>query len=82
MRREGRHRKMVIGTWLACAVLLALAVVAGRTLAEPLSDEVVSVALGFAGGAVLASLADTLMPQAYEQAGPFTALAKRTSSIV
>jgi len=75
MRREDRDRKMVIGTWLACAVLLALAVVAGRMLAEPLSDEVVSVALGFAGGAVLASLADTLMPQAYEQAGPLTALA-------
>lgn len=75
MRREGRRRATVIGTWAACAALLAVAVVAGRALAAPLGDEVLSVALGFAGGAVLASLADTLMPQAYEQGGPFTAFA-------
>lgn len=75
MRREGRQRKTVICIWLVCALLLAVAVVAGRTLAEPLSDEVLAVALGFAGGAVLASLADTLMPEAYEQAGPYTAFA-------
>lgn len=56
-------------------MLLALAVVAGRALAVPLSDEVLAVALGFAGGAVLASLSDTLMPQAYEHGGPLTAFA-------
>jgi zinc transporter, ZIP family len=31
--------------------------------------------LGFAGGAVLASLADTLMPEAYRQGGPSVAYA-------
>ena len=75
MRREGRSAKTVVGTWLACAALLAVAVVAGRALAEPLSDEVLSIALGFAGGAVLASLADTLMPEAFEQGRPFNAFA-------
>jgi ZIP family zinc transporter len=75
MRGEGRQRKAVIGTWAACALLLAVAVVAGRLLAQPLSDEVLAVALGFAGGAVLASLADTLMPEAYAQGGPYTAFA-------
>ena len=75
MRREGRSAKTVIGTWAACALLLALAVIAGRGLAEPLSDEVLSVALGFAGGAVLASLADTLMPEAFEHGRPFNAYA-------
>ena len=34
-----------------------------------------AVALGFAGGAVLASLADTLMPEAYEHGRPFNAFA-------
>jgi zinc transporter, ZIP family len=75
MRREGREAKTVIGTWVACGVLLAVAVVAGRALAEPLSDEVLSVALGFAGGAVLASLADTLMPEAFEHGRPYNAFA-------
>ena len=75
MRHEGRRPKTVIGTWLACAVLLAAAVVAGRALAEPLSDEILAVALGFAGGAVLASLADTLMPEAFEHGRPYNAFA-------
>jgi ZIP family zinc transporter len=75
MRREGRQIKTVTGTWIACAVLLAVAVVAGRALAEPLSDEVLAVALGFAGGAVLASLADTLMPEAFARGRPFNAFA-------
>ncbi len=75
MRREGRRRATVIRTWLACGALLAIAVVAGRTLAAPLSDGALSVALGFAGGAVLASLADTVMPEAFDRGGPFVAFA-------
>ena len=75
MRAGGQHRRSVIGTWVVCAVLLAIAVVAGRVLAEPMSDATLSVALGFAGGAVLASLADTLMPEAFERGKPFTAFA-------
>jgi ZIP family zinc transporter len=40
-----------------------------------LGDEVLAVALGFAGGAVLASLADTLMPEAFEHGRPLNAFA-------
>ena len=75
MRSEGRSARIVILTWLACAVLLTLAVVLGRGIAGGLSDEVLAVALGFAGGAVLASLADTLMPEAFEHGRPLNAFA-------
>ena len=75
MRAGGQHVRSVVGTWVACAVLLAVAVVVGRVLAEPMSDATLSIALGFAGGAVLASLADTLMPEAFERGRPFTAFA-------
>ena len=75
MRDEGRSAGAVLGLWAACALLLALAVVAGRALAGPLSEPVLSVALGFAGGAVLASLADTLMPEAFQHGRPFNAFA-------
>jgi len=40
-----------------------------------MSDTVLSVTPGFAGGAVLASLADTLMPEAFERGRPANALA-------
>jgi ZIP family zinc transporter len=75
MREEERSRRTVLATWFACALLLALAVVGGRALAGVLGDPVLAVALGFAGGAVLASLADTLMPEAFEHGRPLNAFA-------
>jgi ZIP family zinc transporter len=75
MRSGGQGPRMVIGTWLACAVLLTIAVILGRGLAGELSDEVLAFALGFAGGAVIASLADTLMPEAFEHGRPLNAVA-------
>ena len=75
MLRGNLAKKTAITMWFLCALLLAVAVVAGRALAGPMSDETLSLALGFAGGAVLASLADTLMPEAFEQGRPFNAFA-------
>lgn len=75
MREGGRPRSFVLSMWIACAVLLALAVVIGRAASGGLSDGVLAVSLGFAGGAVLASLADTLMPEAFEHGRPLNAFA-------
>jgi zinc transporter, ZIP family len=66
MRKGRRDKRAVLSTWTASPALLAAGVVAGTALAEQLSDEFLSLALSFAGGAVIASLADTLMPEAYE----------------
>jgi hypothetical protein len=82
MRREGRHAGTTIWTWVACGLLLAAAVVAGRILAEPLSDDALSVVLGFAGEAVLASLADTVMPEAFDSGGLFVALATTAGFLI
>ena len=75
MREEGRSRGFVVCTWAICGVLLAAAVVLGDGLGGALGDPVLAVALGFAGGAVIASVADTLMPEAYADGGPLTAFA-------
>ena len=75
MRESGQSRQTVIMTWVACALLLAGAVVLGRLVAGGLSDAVLAIALSFAGGAVLASLADTLMPEAFEHGRPLNAFA-------
>jgi ZIP family zinc transporter len=74
MRAQGRSQKFILGTWAACAVLLTLAVVVGAGPLSATSPETISLPLAFAAGAVLASLADTLMPEAYEQGGPAVAL--------
>ena len=75
MRDDGYSRKAAIAIWGMAAVVLAAAVVVGRLALEGASNEVLSVLLSFAGGAVLASLADTLMPEAFEHGKPWNAFA-------
>lgn len=75
MRETGTSPRAVVLTWTACAILLAGAVVLGRASAAGMSEHVLSLALSFAGGAVLASLADTLMPEAFEHGRPLNAFA-------
>jgi ZIP family zinc transporter len=75
MREAGTRTRTILLTWFACAVLLAGAVVLGRVTAGALSEHVLAIALAFAGGAVLASLADTLMPEAFEHGRPLNAFA-------
>jgi zinc transporter, ZIP family len=74
MREQGRSAGFVLGTWVACGVVLALAVAVGAGPLSQTPPETLSLPLAFAAGAVLASLADTLMPEAFEQGGPLVAL--------
>jgi ZIP family zinc transporter len=74
-RGSGLRPRTVVLTWVACAVLLAAAVMLGRGATSGLTGEVLAVVLAFAGGAVLASLADTLMPEAFGHGQPLNAFA-------
>jgi ZIP family zinc transporter len=55
-------------------VLLTVAVVIGAGPLANTDEDTLSLPLAFAAGAVLASLADTLMPEAYEKGGPVVAV--------
>ena len=74
MRTQGRSQGFIVGIWAVCGLLLTLAVVIGAGPLSNAAPETLSLPLAFAAGAVLASLADTLMPEAYEQGGPTVAL--------
>jgi ZIP family zinc transporter len=74
MRAQGRSTTYAVLLWSIAAVLLTAAVLLGAGPLSTVSDETISVPLAFAAGAVIASLADTLMPEAYEQGGPLVAL--------
>ena len=75
MRQQGRSRRFSIGVWSATALILAAAVVLGNVALSSAGEGVLAVLLAFAGGAVLASLADTLMPDAYREGGKQVAFA-------
>jgi ZIP family zinc transporter len=74
MKAERSGREIVL-VWTATAVLLALAVVVGYGALSGVEEKALAWPLGFAAGAVLASLADTLMPEAYGEGGPPVAYA-------
>ena len=75
MRDQGRTSGFAIAVWAVTAVVLAVAVVVGNAALSGVGEEPLSVLLAFAGGAVLASLADTLMPDAYREGGKLVAFA-------
>ncbi len=69
MRESGFAPGRIMLIWGLTALLLAAAVVLGYGTLAGVSSETLAWPLGFAGGAVLASLADTLMPEAYREGG-------------
>lgn len=73
MRQAGP--RFVLALWTLTAILLTAAVVAGSTALADVSPRALSLPMAFAGGAVLASLADTLMPEAFEHGKPWNAFA-------
>ena len=75
MRDQGRSGGFVMLVWTVTALLLAAAVVVGSAALSGATESLLAVLLAFAGGAVLASLADTLMPDAYREGGSLIAFA-------
>jgi zinc transporter, ZIP family len=75
MRRAGRSRRFALGIWALATLGLTLAVVVGRIALADAADQLLAWPLAIAGGAVLASLADTLMPEAFEHGQPLNAYA-------
>jgi ZIP family zinc transporter len=75
MLDEGRSRSYIILVWSLAAIGCVLATVAGYALLGGLSANLVSAVLALAAGGILAMLADTMMPEAFENGGPLVAMA-------
>jgi ZIP family zinc transporter len=74
MRRQMHRRGQVIRTWVWIASACAFATVVGYTIADIASDELQGGINGFAAGALLVMLVDSMIPEATEQAGRTTGL--------
>jgi ZIP family zinc transporter len=69
MRAAGRRRPTILRLWLAVTIVLTLATVAGFGIADSASDELLGGVNGFAAGALLVMLVDSMIPDAARQAG-------------
>jgi ZIP family zinc transporter len=64
----------IIRLWLTVVVAAAVASLLGATVLAQGQGELRAFILGFAGGAILTMLADTLIPEAFENAGSWAGL--------
>jgi ZIP family zinc transporter len=69
MHAAGRSRESVLRLWLAVAVICLIATLIGYGIADVASDELRAGINGFAGGALLVMLIDSMIPDARKQAG-------------
>ena len=82
MRRAEIRPHRVLVVWGVTALLLAGAVVAGDLVLGGATPQALAAPQAFAGGAVLASLATTLMPDAYRDGGSWVGLATAAGFLV
>ncbi|GAB2790327.1 ZIP family zinc transporter [Hymenobacter luteus] len=74
MRKAGRTPAYVLGLWAGIALVSGVASLVGYTVFSGFSSEVVAATTAVAAGAVLAMIADTMIPEAFEVAHNFTGL--------
>ncbi|NUZ07179.1 ZIP family metal transporter [Piscinibacter koreensis] len=74
MKQAGRSPLYVFGVWGGIALMSGLAALAGYVLFAGTSPAVVAATTAVAAGAILAMLADTMIPEAFEEAHDFAGL--------
>jgi zinc transporter, ZIP family len=69
MRDVGRDDRTILRLWLAVAVVCTLSTLAGYALADAVSNNLKAAIDGFAAGALIVMLVDSMIPDARRQAG-------------
>jgi ZIP family zinc transporter len=68
MKQAGRGKAYVFGVWGAIAAASTLSAVLGYTVVGGFSPAVIAAVTAVAAGAILAMVADTMIPEAFEDA--------------
>jgi zinc transporter, ZIP family len=74
MKRESHNDRQVLRNWILIAAACAFATVVGYTAADVASDRLQAGINGFAAGALIVMLVDSMIPEATEQSGRTTGL--------
>lgn len=74
MKKAGRPVSYVLLLWTGIAVISGISSLLGYTLFSGFSNEVIAATMAVSAGAVLAMIADTMIPEAFAEAHNFTGL--------
>jgi len=75
LRAAGTPEKTIRRLWIAVAVICTLASLVGYAVADNVSDDLKAVIDGFAAGALLVMLVDSMIPEATRKGGQVAGLA-------
>lgn len=70
LQKSGYSIKKIFTLWAFVVFFSALSSLAGATLLEHASNSIKAYVSCFAGGAIIAMIASTMMPEAYKEGGP------------
>src|SRR5215217_9507571 len=74
MKKAGRSALYIFGVWAGIALMSGLASLAGYAIFSRFSAEVIAATIAVAAGGILAMLADTMIPEAFEEGHEFAGL--------
>jgi ZIP family zinc transporter len=74
MKRNGRSARYVFGVWIGIAVASGIAALLGYVLLGGTAPQVEAVITAVAAGAILTMIADTMIPEAFENTHAWTGL--------
>ena len=74
MKQAGRSARFIFGVWAGIAVISSIAALIGYATVSSFAPAWIAAVTAFAAGAILAMLADTMIPEAFEDAHNFTGL--------
>ncbi len=74
MERAGASKRSILFLWVAVAGICAIATVAGFLIADSIGGEARSLINGFAAGALLVMLVDSMIPEATRDSGELAGL--------
>lgn len=70
LRREGFSKKQIFNMWLVVALITTLITILSFIFLHDVNPNTIGIIEAFAAGAILAMLADSMMPEAFEDGGP------------
>ena len=75
MKSNGRSKKYILVLWSVAVIIGTISTAIGFAVLSKASPFVISVAISFAAGAILVMLAESMIPEAFEEGGSKTGLA-------
>ncbi|MFA6308890.1 MAG: ZIP family zinc transporter [Clostridia bacterium] len=82
MKKSGKSNIYIMTVWGMTTAVCGGAAMLGYTLLGHASPDIIATTLALAAGAILAMIADTMMPEAFEESGRFVALVTATGFLI